>query len=250
MKDEDHIHTEYLDINVNFKLRKDMQEGEEICKECGGLGLRLVDNRYGLSIDGKKLGNEMFPFKKEAVVWCDNCFTGVSKRCLNCNELIPKSYTKCQKERCKELRGEALWQKKLEGWNKTTKISYNEALERYSMLYIDDWDRYVEPDDLAAEIQYQLDENEDLTLSDIANLRIYTTYTTSAFFDAESIMENACDELHEEASERAWHIIPKLQEQLDKIAKEIEHDTTTYYPDDIGVLLTVGDIEEFGLKFS
>lgn len=117
-------------------------------------------------------------------------------------------------------------------------------------MYIDDLEKYCSVDELADELQYYLDDNDEANIDDILSLHIYGTNVHFASFDADSILESATEELHEEAYERSSFIIKKLQNALDEIAEEIKGDTTTYFSDDkVGIQLTKENIEEFGLVF-
>jgi hypothetical protein len=250
---EDHIKTEYIDLHVDFKLKKDMKLNEEICNDCKGLGIHIYDARYGLTVNGKSLGGSGFPFNKESIVWCSSCYNGVRKRCKHCNDLVDKRWVECQCERSKEERGVASWQIEKANWEKANKISYSESLNKYKMIFVDDWNKYIDTDSLAEEIEYWLDDNmkddtEEDIIEQILNIKIYGTSTCSASFDAESILENATDDLHDEAYSNARHIIGELQEALDVAAEKIKDDTGTYNANSEGIVLTRDDIERFGLS--
>lgn len=249
-KVEDHIKTEYIDVTITHKLKKDMQLNEEICKDCNGLGIKIYHNHYGLTIDGQKLGNSYFPFDKESLYWCPSCYNGVRKRCEFCNEFVPKGRIYCSCDKSLTSRGQAQWQKKLDIWNRADKISYTEALNKFEMVYVDSWNEYIMKDDLEKQFEYWVDLNwdsEDIEgLKEILlNLKIYGTNKTHAIFDADSILENAMENLHEDA-----YVSPsiknELQELLDGISEKIKNSTTTYNVDySIGIQLTENDIENW-----
>ncbi|WP_311078060.1 hypothetical protein [Paenibacillus polymyxa] len=247
---EDHIKTEYIDLHVDFKLKKDIALDEEICKDCKGLGLHIYDARYGVTVNGKKLGNDWFPFNKQSISWCPSCYNGVRKRCKHCGELVPKQFVACQCSKALEERGKSPWQIEKKIWDKAEKITYKEALDKYDMLYVGNWDKYIMADELEEQIEYWLDDNaepedQEEIISDLLNLHIYGTNKDTIALDAEDIISDATSDLHDEAYERSKHVIEKLQNYLDVIKKEIEDTTSTYYQDvKIGVQLTLGDIKD------
>ena len=55
------LRTEYIDVDFNLKLKKDLQEDEVICPKCGGTGLQVDDNPFGLKGENSRV---MFPYKK------------------------------------------------------------------------------------------------------------------------------------------------------------------------------------------
>ncbi|MGG1652235.1 hypothetical protein ABHN03_03805 [Paenibacillus sp. NRS-1775] len=247
-KIEDHIKTEYIDLHVDFKLKKDMALNEEICKDCKGLGLHIYDTRYGLTVNGKKLGNDWFPFNKQSISWCPSCYNGVRKRCKHCGELVPKQFVECQCSKALEERGKLPWQIENQQWEKAEKITYKEALDKYNMLYIENWDKYIMADELEDQIEYwhdklALDSREDV-ISDLLNLHIYGTSKDTIALDAEDIISSATSDLHDEAYDRSKHVIKKLQKFLDGIHDEIGDTTATFYQDaSVGIQLTFDDIK-------
>lgn len=241
------IRNETVLLDLKLKIIRKLEDDQIICPTCNGTSIHIEGVDLAVVTDGvyklKDFG------KHQTIVGCDNCYYGVQKVCKHCQGMYGRRKYQCDCTGARNERGFIEGQKEWDKWNAASKIFYTEALEACEQLYIDSWDKYVVADDLAEEIQWQLDDNEDMTIDDIVNLRIYTTYVTQGSFDAESILENVCEELHEEAYDRSMFILPKLQEKLDEIAKEIESDTTTYFPDKIGVKLTRADVEGFGLVF-
>lgn len=251
-KVEDHIKTEYVEVTVTHKLRKDLQLNEEICGDCNGVGVEVNHAIYGLTVDGRKVGGSGFPFDKESIVWCRSCYNGVRKRCEFCNELVSRGRIYCECKESLESRGKAQWQKDLESWNKSEKITYTEALDKFEMVYVDSWDKYIKPDELEEYFEYWLDDNYDdeflmKTKKEVAlGLRIYGTYETHATFDADSILEDATGDLHDDASNQSYYIKDELQSALDVIAEKIKNDTLTYMLDyEFGIQLTEDDIKEW-----
>jgi hypothetical protein len=239
--------TESVLLDLKLKIERKLEENEVICPTCNGTSIHIEGVNLAVISDGVyKLKNFG---KYEAIVGCNDCYSGIQKVCKHCKGLYGRRKYQCDCDGARNERGFIEGQKEWDKWRATSKISYSEAVEKCEQFYIETWEKYVSVDDLADEIQLQLDDNEDMTIEDVINLRIYTTYVTQGSFDAESILEGVCEELHEDAYDRSSFILPKLQEKLDEIAKEIESDTTTYFSDKIGINLTKEDVESFGLTF-
>lgn len=97
------------------RLIKDLHGDEAICPMCHGLGLRVVDNIYGLSDDPDKTAG-FFPYKHQALTFCPSCYNGVVHICPDCGKQIPKGRSQCdceaeqqrQREKRKQQYQEAL----------------------------------------------------------------------------------------------------------------------------------------------
>lgn len=118
-------------------------------------------------------------------------------------------------------------------WNKIPKISLENALANYGMLYVEDFDEYVASNAFEDWIEYQRDED---GYFDPKDLRIYVTSCESISLSAADIVENALEELHEDA-EVSSKATEQLQSFLDQWCKENGGGTQTYYADcDMGVI--------------
>ena len=216
-----------VQVELKTTLVKHLGPNEEICTDCGGSGMTVGYNIFG--IKGVK-ASDPFPFKKEALKFCHSCYNGVRKRCEHCKELVSKGWTKCQCQRDIEAK-----QKADEHWEKVPKISLEEALKTYSMLYVDEYSEYVDSSDFYDWIERQKDEDEDGDF-DIKELRIFVTSEHSLQLDAADIIEQACEDLHEDAG------VPdkqtkELQTFLNEWCKKNEMYTKTYFADEsIGVV--------------
>lgn len=87
--------SEYI-RNILGTLNKDLHDDETLCTCCHGTGLVVADNSYG--IDGMKNENikDMFPYKRQALAFCPNCYNGVVKICNKCGRQIPRGYAVCE----------------------------------------------------------------------------------------------------------------------------------------------------------
>lgn len=222
--------TENIEVNFDLSLKKDLQENEVICPKCGGTGLQVSDNPFGLASDKDKY-SEMFPHRKQTITGCSHCYNGVQRKCEHCNELLGrKGWCDCIGYKNKQAEKQHL--KDLEKWNKALKTSVEEHLkEDYTyMLYLDNYDQFFE--DIDDVIEFLRDEIEqgDLEVSDIDNMRLFKTNPMSLSFDAQSIIENATEELHENAYENTMKHVEELQQFLDTFAEKIKRSTLTYFP--------------------
>jgi len=185
------IRTEQIDVSFNLKLQKDLQEHEIICSHCGGTGLQVDNNPFGLKEENSKIH---LPYKQQTIVGCRHCYNGVQSKCLHCGKILDRGSSQCN---CKQANLERLqerYNKDLETWNKAKKISFEEVCEKYTMLYIDCHDKYINVEDFEEWIHdkgYEEDE--------VHSLRVYGTYTMELTMDASDIIENSCSDLHEDA---------------------------------------------------
>lgn len=79
-----------LDCNIV----KDLHDNEEICPVCGGTGMRIEDNVYGLTEDPDKTVGR-FPYKHQSISFCQNCYNGVVRRCQYCGKQLPRGRLVC-----------------------------------------------------------------------------------------------------------------------------------------------------------
>ena len=153
----------------------------------------------------------------------------VQSKCLHCDKILDKSTStsKCSCEKYNQERLKERQDKDLETWNKAKKISYEEACENYTMLYIDSHDKYINIEDFEEWIH-----DEGYEEDEIKSLRVYVTNSTDLSMDASDIIENACSDLHEDAMDNiSDEDKNKLQLLLDTWCEDNMQGTTTYYAD-------------------
>jgi len=225
------IRTEHIDVSFNLKLQKDLQEHEVICSHCGGTGLQVDNNPFGLKSENSKIH---LPYKQQTIVGCRQCYNGVQSKCLHCGKILDRGTSQCDCEGVKQERLKERHDEDLETWNKANKISFEEACEKYVMLYVSDYDKYINVEDFEEWLH-----DESFQLDEVISLRVYGTYIMELSMDASSIIENACSDLHEDAMDNISDKDQKeLQTLLDKWCEENKAGTTTYYADfKVGVLL-------------
>lgn len=203
-------------------LVKDLQENERICTTCKGLGVRAVRNEFGIRGDTSERAKEKrFPYEHQSLNFCPDCFNGVQKLCEYCGKPIKKGYIdKCD---CKEyLRKQE--EIRIAKWNEImAKAEEVDEKDVTNMLYCEETDRYYNSVEDFFE-EWECDEHDE---EDIKPEILWVTEEVKLSFDAGSVLENACDQLHEEASE--YCNVEELQELLDVYAKK-QTGTTTYFP--------------------
>lgn len=225
------IRTEYIDVNIVKRLRKDLQDNEEICESCGGLGLQIYNNEYGLRSEGERIDfKNLFPYKVQDLGPCFHCYNGVRKRCEYCEELIHKNYTKCPKKECKEKHGESEWQIEQKLIDNAIKLKIDDEIAKSMGMYYSDHYPYNDGyfSDIEGFLEYwdgEYDSNEQKPKY------VWGTYSVGLTLDADRILKDACDDLHEEAlSSIPKKEIDELQQYLNKWCKK-QNGATTYYRD-------------------
>lgn len=212
------------------KLQKDLMDGEVICETCKGLGVVVTPNRYGLKEDGQPRDYaNLFPYKKQSIGPCPDCYNGVRKTCKFCGTPGSRGYinpeNRCQCEGAEKMRQEEERKKENERYEKAEKLTIAEAIEQgIEMVYIEGLgSEYFLTSELEDEIYNRMgiDMDEDTA--------IYATSWTILSLNAVSIIENATDDLYE-----GFHVpessIKELQDLLDEWCKGFD-DQKTYWPD-------------------
>jgi len=211
-------------VKIVFELKKDLQEDEVICEHCHGTGLEIADNVYGIRGDTTHVGVH-FPYKHQSLSFCRYCNNGVLYKCPSCGKVRSKKDCECPCQQSEKKREEEWKQKLDERWEKAEKIPIWKAWEDCDCLYVDDIDQYFFDEGELADLieDYELE-----------NPRIYGTTKVGIEIDASSVIESACDGLHEDAMERCNS--QELQKILDEWSKK-QDGATTYYPNyKIGVI--------------
>ena len=221
------IRTEQIDVSFNLKLQKDLQEHEIICFHCGGTGLQVDDNPFGLKGENSKIH---FPYKQQTIIGCNHCYNGVQSKCLHCGKILNRGTSRCDCKQSNLERIQERYNKDLETWNKAKKISLEQACNDFTMIYIDNYDKYLMVEELEEWILDKEDENGQLIIRE--ELRVYGTQSIELSIDASDIIENACSDLHKDARDNISDEDQKeLQVLLDKWFENNKQGTTSYYAD-------------------
>lgn len=203
-------------------LIKNLQENERICPVCHGLGMRIVNNVYGIKGDTSEAGqHEHFPYKHQALSFCQSCYNGVQKLCPYCGKPYERGYYHCNCEGQKKADEE----KRIKEWEeRISKAKEVQESDVTTYLYCEEFDSYYsEVDDFFE--SYACNYNDEQSRKRPEILWVYSAAEIS--LDADSIVESVCDELHEDAYGNCD--TNSLQKLLDDWCKE-QSGTTTYYP--------------------
>lgn len=203
------------------ELIKDLQDNERICPTCHGLGMRLENNVYGIRGDTSEAAKrERFPYKHQALSFCPDCYNGVQKLCEYCKEPFKqKGYWHCDCEGFKKAEEE----KRIAKWNEIiSKAKEVQESDVETMLYCEEFEKYYDNVDDFFD-NWDNDCDDDCTKPE----RLWVCSVKEISIDADYIIENACDDLHEDASENCDY--GSLQKALDDWCK-VQSGTTTYYP--------------------
>ena len=228
------IRTEQIDVSFNLKLKKDLQEHEVICSHCRGTGLQVDDNPFGIKEENSKIH---FPYKQQTIVGCRHCYNGVQSKCLYCDKILDRGTSRCDCKQSNLERIQERYDKDLETWNKAKKISYEQACNDFTMIYIDNYDKYL----MVEELEEWIEDKESEADQSICReeLRVYGTYIMELSIDTSDILENACSDLHEDARDNiSVQDEEELQVLLNKWCENNKQGTTSYYVDfNVGINL-------------
>lgn len=230
----------YISINVSEEIKnilpdileKDLQDNERVCHICNGLGVVIDNNVYGIKGDMSEAAKKsMFPYNHQAIKFCPNCFNGVIRLCQYCGKQIRKGsidYCDCEQYKVKE--------------EEEKRIKYQEKISRAEEVNIEDvdsdmWFYDEQTDDYFFNIDYFVDAYKDFDEYEsneemINNLPevLWLTDPVDISMDADQIIENACEELHEDAYENISDKDRKeLQDMLDEWCNK-QTGTRTVYP--------------------
>lgn len=230
----------HISINVSEEIKniipdtleKDLQENEAICPVCHGLGVVKDNNIYGIKGDTSEAAKKsMFPYNHQAIKFCPNCYNGVISLCQYCGKQIPKGYIdKCDCEQYKAKEKE----EKI--------IKYQEKISKADEIDIKDidsdmWFYDEQTDNYFSDIGYFIDaykdsdeyESDEEMINNLPEV-LWLTDPVDISMNADSIVESACEELHEDAYENiSGEDMGELQHMLDEWCKK-QIGTRTVYP--------------------
>ena len=202
-------------------LIKDLTENERICPVCHGLGVKIVNNVYGLRNEGDT-NPVRFPYKHQALSFCGNCFNGVQQLCPYCGKPYEnQGYWHCD---C-EGQVKADKEKEDERWRKIIADAKQvEEKDVKTLLYCEETDDYYESVDEFID-DYEADYEDDIDRPE----RLWVTVMEKLHIDADDIIENACEDSYEDAVDFCDK--KSLQNLLDEWCRKQHAINTTYYPD-------------------
>ncbi len=186
--------------------------------------MRLENNVYGVHGDISETSKiERFPYRHQALSFCPSCYNGVQRLCKYCGEPFKQqSYHHCECEGFKKAEEERIVK-----WNETiSKAKEVQESDVKTMLYCEEFEEYYDStDDFFEGYSFEWNNSKDKNIVKPQVLWVCSVQEIS--IDADYIIENACDELHEDASGNCDY--GSLQKALDDWCKE-QTGTTTYYP--------------------
>jgi len=217
----EHISLKILDtIRDTFpdnlgELEKDLCDNEVICPTCHGLGIVIRNQPFKLDNANKWFNNEYFSL-------CPDCYNGVQSLCKYCGKPIEKEYiTKCDCDEYVKLERKVSQQIQQDIINKSKQVDIKDVS---TYLYcVENNTYYSDIEDFTERQHKNYLKN---GFKNIPSL-LWVTEEVNISLDADSICENACDELHEDAMDNCD--IKSLQEVLDDWCEK-QTGTTTYYP--------------------
>jgi hypothetical protein len=206
-------------------LKKDLQDNERICPTCHGLGMVATHRVYGIKDDhNPEVKGIHFPYDHQTLTFCPSCFNGVQTLCEYCGKPVQRGYiSKCDCEQYKEKEAEEKRQKYLETISKAKEVKPEDVT---TYLYDENSDKYyADVDSFVEEFECENGSLEDLieNLPDI----LWVTSEQKMSIDASNVIEDACSDLHEDASDNCDY--ESLQKVLDDWCGK-QTGTTTYFP--------------------
>lgn len=199
-------------------LEKDLQDDEIICPTCHGLGVVKRHQPFGFKEKRDDRFTNINWYDNEYLTFCPTCYGGVVSLCKHCGKPIAKGYIeKCDCEQYKKIEEQKELEKYQETIKKAREVDEKDIQNTY--LYDNETDRYF--DSVDDYLDYC--ECEEITPSEI----LWVCGKEEISIDADRVIESACEDLHEDASENCDCI--SLQKALDKWCKE-QTGTTSFYP--------------------
>lgn len=249
------VRTEYVEMEFKLKLRKDLLPNEVLCPECGGGTLQVDDSPYGLK--GHVVPGKPFPYKHQSITGCSHCYNGVRKLCKYCDKMLSRS-GQCDCNGYSDELEAKREETEANRWDRATKITATELMnnaDKYpNMLFYENGDLFFSSMDSLVEhiSESSFEDNKDgVPLSYINSLRVYYTYQTSAEFDVESILQDAVEELHEDAYTNIMYHSKEVEEFFAAFVEKVKEYTSTYMPDfDLGVTFSMEELEKIHPSFS
>ena len=207
-----------IDNFLNGTIIKDLQDDEEVCPICNGIGLKIQDNVYGLGEKDKP----HFPYKHQSIGFCQNCFNGVVKKCIHCGELLSRQKYECDCIRSHEVRAEKQYTLEYEKFDKAERIDLRDY-DGYLMIgeTVMDKEEFIE---------YYCDDFNPIHSSD----RIWAVDKVMVFdkIDLDGIIEEKCydgyEEMYEYVDMRS-SLLSEAQELLDKWIIENKNQLYMYF---------------------
>lgn len=235
------IHIKHISLNVAEEIKyilpdtleKDLQDNETICPVCHGLGVVLDNNIYGIKGDTSEAAKKsMFPYNHQAIKFCPNCYNGVIRLCEYCGKALPRGRLKCD---CEQQRVKDEEEKRIKYQETIEKAKEIELKDTSYYMYDEQSDKYFSDEDEFAEYYYQewfAEYSGGISFNVYFDSQVpkvlWNCEEVKISIDTDGIIENACEELHEDARD-CISDEKELQDFLDKWCEK-QSGTTSYYP--------------------
>lgn len=210
-------------------LEKNLTEHEMICPVCHGLGIIKRNQPFGVKDENSKW------YDNEYFVWCPHCYFGIVELCEFCGKPLKKGNRRCNCEGFKQKEKEEYEQHYQKIIDKAKEV-YLKETSYY--LYDECSDEFFSDESEFVEYYWQgyhedskgcvnFDEYFEYKVPKI----LWDCSKTKISMDAYSIIESACEELHEDAFDDIGEdSITELQNYLDDWCRN-QTCTETYCPD-------------------
>lgn len=208
----------------NCDLIKDLRENEKICPVCGGTGIVVVENPYGLKND-PNYPNGVLPYKNYSISFCKNCYNGVIHVCPDCGQQIPRGYLKCSCAAEQERQNKQAIKVYMERLANAEKHAPSALGDEFDCAYYDQyerndgyfyvWDEFFDWWKDSYDSSYEKPEY------------VWGTTKIHMRLNANDIISSACEDLYEDADSNISSVdIKEMQDFFDKWLKE--HGLTAY----------------------
>lgn len=213
-------------------LEKNLQDNEIICPVCHGLGIIKKDYHFGVKEDNAEKASKLNWYDNGYLTLCHNCYFGRIKTCEYCGKPLIKGTNRCSCEKYREHEEE---EKRIKYQETIAKAKEIELKDASYYIYDEQSEKYFSDEDEFVEHYWQnyLDgsggyNNFDEYFEYEVPKVLWNCEKVKISMDADSIIENTCDELHEDARDNISDE-KELQEFLNKWCAK-QSGTTTYYP--------------------
>lgn len=237
------VNIKHISLNVSEEIKyilpdtleKDLQDNELICPICHGLGVVLDNHIYGIKCDTSETSKKsMFPYNHQAIKFCPRCYNGVIKLCEYCGNPLPKGTNRCN---CADYLKKEREEYKIKYHDTITKAKEINIKDITYYMYDERSEKYFSDEDEFVEYYWEnyldgsggcnhFDEYFEYEVPKV----LWNCEEVKMTMDADSIIDDACEELHEDARDNiSYEDEKELQKFLnDWCAKQTG--TTTYYP--------------------
>lgn len=189
--------SEIINSIFDGRLVKHLHDNEAICPVCGGTGIIVENNIYGLKNDPNK--SKHFPYKHQSISFCKNCYNGVIRVCKYCGENATRTYHQCDIIKAEKREKERL--KELENFSKAKEYNHDALGTTFGMCYskaygynegyFNSWEDFFE--------YIYSEELDDTENKESRPTYVWGTEKVEMKIDAYSIVESATEDLYDEA---------------------------------------------------